>query len=154
MVSTSVDNAINILYTFLNIIIFVVLGFYVMYNGYYCVARDSSSDCRLSMYKIGQATLCVLYLVFSIIKAGCFNGFTKIGDLNEDGSGGAKFGIAMVIIESILYLANMLLGAFCIYQVHTEKVILNILVEMSLTLKIWFLILWFNQNKNIFIMKN
>lgn len=111
---------IIILFAFLNFILIGTFGTFLFFWGYFGIAKRES--CKRIVYRIGQVILCLLYLVFSIIPAGAFNGWIKIGWLADEGSSAADFGIFMCVIESLIYTANCCLGIYCVYQVHTEKV--------------------------------
>lgn len=114
------DPGLHILYTLLNFSIGVPLCTFVFYLGYYGIAKRE--DGKLFKYKIGQGVLCVLYLFFSLAPLGAINGWAKIAHYKKYDSGTADYGIATSVIESLIYTANFILGAFCIYLVHKEKV--------------------------------
>ena len=106
---------INIFYSILNIFIFGPLGMFVFYRGYKGMAADSY---LLKFYKIAQAILVILYLVFSIIAAGAFNGWLRVKDLfGKD----EYFPAVLSIIESALYEFNAILGIICIIAAHNYR---------------------------------
>ena len=114
------ESGLHILYTLLNFCIGVPLCTLVFYLGYYGIAKRE--DGKLFKFKIGEAILCLLYLFFSVAPLGAINGWAKIAHYKEYDSGEASFGIAMSVIESLIYTANCILAGFCIFQVHKEKV--------------------------------
>lgn len=115
------EPGLHVLYTLLNFFIGIVLCTLVFYLGYYGIAKRE--DGKLLKYKIGQVILCVLYLFFSLAPLGAINGWAKIAHYSDYDSGEAKFGIAMCVIESLIYTANCALGGYCAYLVHKEKYI-------------------------------
>jgi len=106
---------IMIFYSVLNILIFVPLGMFTFYRGYRGLANDIY---LLKFYKIVQAILVILYIVFSIIAAGAFNGWIRVKTLL--GSQEYFPGI-LSIIESALYSINALLAISCIISVHNYR---------------------------------
>jgi hypothetical protein len=109
-----------ILFAFLNFILIGTFGTFLFFWGYFGIAKRES--CKRLVYKIGQVILSLLYLVFSIIPAGAFNGWIKISWLSGMSDGAAGFGIFMCVVESLIYTANCGLGLYCVYLVHTERV--------------------------------
>jgi hypothetical protein len=61
-----------------------------------------------------------MYLLFSIIPSGAFNGWAKISSLQDMDSSAADFGILMCVVESLLYTINSGLGLYCAHLVHTR----------------------------------
>ena len=59
----------------------------------------------------------MLWFVFSIIRAGCFDGWMRISLLNEHDEGAAKFCIFLTVLEALGYLASMILGIICIIRI-------------------------------------
>lgn len=101
---------IRILYSFLNMVIFPPVALFSFYRGYRAICFDRS---YILLYYITQGILAILYFVFSIISAGAFNGWIQTGHLF-----GNRFifqGI-LSIIESLLYMGNILLMGLTIYQ--------------------------------------
>ena len=64
-------------------------------------------------YRISQGIQWGLWLVFSILSAGPFNGWSEISSLN--GSGGQGFAIFLWVIESLGYTALMIIGSFWLF---------------------------------------
>jgi hypothetical protein len=62
--------------------------------------------------------LAILYLVFSIIDSGSFDGFIRVNTLFEVSDGGHTFAGILALIQSLLYLANMFLALYCAHQTH------------------------------------
>ena len=106
---------IMIFYSVLNILIFVPLGMFAFYRGYRGLASDIY---LLKFYKIVQGILVVLFIIFSIIAAGAFNGWIRVKDLicKE-----VYFPAVLSIIESILYSIDALLGISCIISVSNYR---------------------------------
>lgn len=106
---------INIFYSVLNILIFVPLGMFTFYRGYRGLAFE---EYLLKFYKIVQGILVILYLIFSIIAAGAFNGWLRAKDLfgKEE-----YFPGALSIIESALYDINAILATTCILSVMNYR---------------------------------
>lgn len=120
VLSATVLKLINILYTFLNLILGTAFATFIFFQGYYGIAQKEER--KVAWYKYGQAFLAVVYLVFAFIPFGALNGFAKIAWLTDIGNSAAEFGIAMCVIESLIYLANCALACYCVYLVHTDKV--------------------------------
>ena len=78
-------------------------------------------------YRITQSILCVLWLVFSIIRAGAFNGWTRIALLNSYGETAAKFCIFFAVLESLGYTASLILGIVGILQI--SSVLVELIVD-------------------------
>jgi hypothetical protein len=60
----------------------------------------------------------VAWLVFSIIGAGAFDGFTKVNIFISNGMG---FLVFLCILESVLYIVDFVLGIYCVYRAHTFR---------------------------------
>lgn len=103
---------LNVLYSFLNIVIFTIPAFYAFYKGYLGVCKETSN---IRWYQIIQGILCIAWFVFSIVFAGAINGFVRTGQLFSAGYG---FQGILSLFESILYLADCFLGIFCIWRVR------------------------------------
>ena len=106
-------DGIRIFYSFLNLFIFVTVTCYCFYRGYMGLIKD---EYMLKFYKILQGLLIILFFVFSIIDAGCFNGWVRVSSLFKDGN---PVPGVIAIIESVIYIVYCLLTAFCIYKVQT-----------------------------------
>ena len=122
VLSATVLPGIDILYTFLNFIIGLAIGTYVFYCGYFGVAKSESGN--ITKFKIGGVILVLLYILFSILPFGAINGWARIPIMQGFDNGAGKFGIAMCIIESLIYTVNYFLLGFTIYQVHREVVMI------------------------------
>ena len=121
VLSATILAKINILYTFLNLILGMPLGTYVFYCGYFGVAKHESGN--ITRYKVIGIILLLLMILFSILPFGAINGWARIPIVNNYGNGAGKFGVATCVIESLVYTANYFLLGFTIYQVHNDKVI-------------------------------
>ena len=106
---------IMIFYSVLNILIFTPLGMFTFYRGYRGLASDIY---LLKFYKLVQGVLVILFIIFSIIAAGAFNGWLRVK--NRFGAEEYFTGI-LSVIESVLYSINALLAISCIISVHNYK---------------------------------
>jgi len=59
--------------------------------GYYGICQAPNYRRKMLMYKITQAILIIAWFIFSIIRAGPFDGWTKISVLSECGLGFSIF---------------------------------------------------------------
>ena len=57
--------------------------------------------------------LIIAWFVFSIIRAGPFDGWTKIGVLSECNLG---FSIFLAVVQNLLYYTTIALGIFCLIK--------------------------------------
>lgn len=83
------------------------------------MAKDES---LLFLFKIMIGILAIAYLAFSIISAGAFNGWVRVGEFwnNESPDGkGQGFTGFLCFMESMAYTVTYLLIAWIIYIVHT-----------------------------------
>mmetsp|Transcript_4714 Transcript_4714/g.5154 ORF Transcript_4714/g.5154 Transcript_4714/m.5154 type:complete len:215 (+) Transcript_4714:55-699(+) len=103
---------IRILYSVLNIVIFPPVAFFSFYRGYRGLCFPGAT---LFWYYVTQGILMCLYFCFSIISAGPFNGWLMVSFLF---SGGYIFQGIVGILESMLYLGNVLLMAITVFQAH------------------------------------
>ena len=78
---------LRIFYAFLNFFIFLALHSYIFNRGYKGIAKDES---LLFLFKIGFGILAIAYLVFSIISAGAFDGWVRVGDFWSNDSPDGK----------------------------------------------------------------
>ena len=113
LVGTGFSKGVHMLYTILNIIIFIPLAMFVFWNGYYGLCKRPRVTNHLWRYRIMQGVLCILWFIFSILSAGTFNGWAEISNLKADR---LYFNIFLSVIESLLYMASCALGAFCVYM--------------------------------------
>ena len=120
VLAATVLRLINILYTFLNLILGTAFSTFIFFQGYYGIAQKEER--KVTWYKFGQAFLAVVYLLFVFLPFGAINGFPKIGLLSHIGGSAAEFGIAMCVIESLIYLCNCILASYCVYLVQKSKV--------------------------------
>lgn len=121
VLSATILAKINILYTFLNLILGMPLGTYVFYCGYFGVAKRESGN--IKRYKVIGIILLLLMILFSILPFGAINGWARIPIVNDNGEDAGKFGVATCVIESLVYTVNYFLLGFTIYQVHNDAVI-------------------------------
>ncbi len=106
---------LRILFSVLNILIFVPLTLFTFYKGYRGLVYDRK---QLRYYYVGQFACCVVFFIFSIISGGNYNGWTRLGVLFENGH---IFQGLLAIVESLIYLFNSLLCAYCMFKVYRSK---------------------------------
>ena len=72
---------------------------------------------KLTAYRVCQAILCVFWLLWSIIRAGSFDGWARISLLSgADPRGAAGFCIFLVVLQSIGYMGACGIGIFCVIK--------------------------------------
>jgi hypothetical protein len=115
---------------FVDVCIFNPLAALTFYRGYSAICRKEqlNPERNVIVYRIAQGILCVLWLIFSFIRSGCFDGWTRITALNENGSGGAKFCIFLVVIQALLYHTSTAMGVFGIIKVAEVKLFNSFLI--------------------------
>ncbi|CAG9324754.1 unnamed protein product [Blepharisma stoltei] len=118
VLSSTVLPGINILFTFLNLIIGMTLGTFTFFWGYYGVAKRDSSHLR--KFKIGAVILVILYILASCLPYGAFDGWARIPILEDKSGRAAEYGIVMCVMESFVYTINAGLLSYCIYLVQTD----------------------------------
>ncbi|EER09989.1 conserved hypothetical protein [Perkinsus marinus ATCC 50983] len=99
---------INLLYTFLNFIIFASAAFTVFYLGYLGMAMRSKK--HLLYYKIAAGVMIIIGLYFMLAGGGAINGFLK--DLTYHVRGYWWFA---VILESLMWFAYVALSCYNLY---------------------------------------
>lgn len=119
ILSASLGPAIDILFTFLNFIVFGSLATYSFYLGYYGIAKRETR--KLFCYKIFKGILVLFYIFMSISPFGAFHGWVRIPRYDEEDEGIADFGIFICVLESLIFTVLAALGVYCIYAVQTEK---------------------------------
>ena len=108
-------------------IIFIPLSGLCFYVGYRATCGPQRGIGNETLkYRVGQAVCSILWFIFSILRAGCFNGWMRIKPLMDEGSGGSKFCIFLVILEAIMLTIASALGIFCIFM--AGKVYRNIYI--------------------------
>eukprot|EP00826_Nyctotherus_ovalis_P022550 TRINITY_DN1745_c0_g2_i17.p2 TRINITY_DN1745_c0_g2~~TRINITY_DN1745_c0_g2_i17.p2 ORF type:complete len:215 (+),score=46.32 TRINITY_DN1745_c0_g2_i17:124-768(+) len=108
---------INMFFTFLNIVIFIPVSAFTAYSGYCGACRRPPESGTILRYKICQGVVCILWLVFSIIRGGCFNGWTRITLLKREKESAANFCIFLTVLESLGYTFSLILGLIGIIKV-------------------------------------
>eukprot|EP00829_Urostomides_striatus_P010182 TRINITY_DN2348_c0_g1_i1.p1 TRINITY_DN2348_c0_g1~~TRINITY_DN2348_c0_g1_i1.p1 ORF type:complete len:131 (+),score=5.85 TRINITY_DN2348_c0_g1_i1:218-610(+) len=98
--------SIELLYSFLNFVIFVPISGYAFYKAYYGACKQDDSS--IFWYRVIQSFLCISWLVFSIIKSGCFDGWLRISSLADIGNSAAHFCIFLTVMESLGYTISLL----------------------------------------------
>lgn len=91
---------------------------YVLYCAFNCAGKRDGT--KKLMYMVLQGILCLFYLLFVFLPAGPINGFPRIGDLKDDSSGEAQYGIFCVVMESITYMVLTGLGGWCLWLFKNE----------------------------------
>ncbi|CEL95961.1 unnamed protein product [Vitrella brassicaformis CCMP3155] len=107
-----------VVYSILNLVLFPTAAGYTFYKGYKGLAATSPSAVRTFMWC--QGILCVLYLLFSILPAGAFNGWARFSWFKHyNMSKGMKnYWVFVIIVESILYTANFIIAGVNLLKVH------------------------------------
>lgn len=72
-----------VLYAILNVPIFTFVSVYSFSCGYYAICQGPNHSRQFLLYRISQTILILAWFVFTIIKAGPFDGWTKIPVLSE-----------------------------------------------------------------------
>jgi len=106
---------LRILFSVLNILIFVPVTLFTFYKGYRGLVYDRR---QLRYYYVGQFACAVVFLIFSIISGGNYNGWTRLGVLFDNGH---VFQGLLAIVESLLYTFNSALCAYCLFEVYRSK---------------------------------
>ena len=110
--TASGHNGLRILYSVLNFFIFVPIALYGFYKGYRGITYTRR---ELRFYWVVAFIEVVAFMVFSIISGGNYNGWTRVAFLFGEGD---VFQGILAIIESLIYLGNCLLVAFCAYRIR------------------------------------
>eukprot|EP00347_Sterkiella_histriomuscorum_P001124 403373235 len=116
---------IIILYSLLNVPIFTFCALFSFSQGYYAICQGPGHKRKFCFYQITQVILVIAWFVFSIIKAGPFDGWTKIGVLSECNLG---FSIFLAVVQNLIYLTAIALGIYCLIrarQYYGETPFLN-----------------------------
>ncbi len=103
--------------------IFIPAGGFTFYKGYTGVCKRPTDQSTITWYRACQGVLCVAWFIFSIIRAGCFDGWMRISFLNKFDDGAAKFCIFLTVLESLGYLASMILGVICVIRISSVRFI-------------------------------
>ena len=95
--------------------IFTAAMGFVSFLGYTSICRRPVVFKKLILFRILQSILCVMWLIWSICRAGSFDGWLRITLLKRSTpKGSARFCIFLAILESFGYLASCGIGIFCI----------------------------------------
>lgn len=78
LVASSAETGLAFLYTWLNAIIFIPAAFFVFYRGYVAIWKRPKDNRSILWYRILQAILVGLYILFSFLPIGGFHGWVKI----------------------------------------------------------------------------
>lgn len=76
-------NFTNLFYSSIDVPIFTFCALFSFSQGYYAICQGPSHGRKYLFYRITQVILIIAWFVFSIISAGPFDGWTKIGTLKE-----------------------------------------------------------------------
>jgi hypothetical protein len=96
------------------------LSFFTFYLGYKSIVLPDNSGFKIA-YEVMQCVTCLLWLAFSIIDAGAFNGLIRVVKLINYGGGAAIFGFILGFLESLAYLASCGLGLYCMITFCSVK---------------------------------
>ena len=98
-------------------IIFIAATGFVAFLGYTSICRRPIVFKKLIAFRVCQAILSLLWLIWSIIRAGPFDGWSRISALaGAMPSGAAGFCIFMTILQSIGYMGSCGIGIFCLIK--------------------------------------
>jgi len=98
---------IIILYSLLNVPIFTCAAIYSFSCGYYAICQGPNHKRQLLIYRISQSILMIFWLIFSIMKAGPFDGWIKIKVLSQCNLG---FSIFLAVVQNLLYCVAIGIG--------------------------------------------
>ena len=107
-------------------IIFVPASAFTAHTGYSAACRRPTDSSAILRYRLCQGVLCILWLVFSFIKAGSFNGWARISSLRNKKEAMADFCIFLTVIESLGYTIALVLGIIGIIKVGTVILCLTV----------------------------
>eukprot|EP00826_Nyctotherus_ovalis_P063901 TRINITY_DN9369_c0_g1_i9.p1 TRINITY_DN9369_c0_g1~~TRINITY_DN9369_c0_g1_i9.p1 ORF type:complete len:223 (-),score=43.95 TRINITY_DN9369_c0_g1_i9:223-891(-) len=117
-------SGINIFFTFLStystdlvFVIFVPSSGFTAYTGYSAACRRPTDTSVILRYRLCQGVLCILWLVFSFIKSGSFNGWARIKSLVKEKEAAADFCIFLTVVESAGYTLALILGIIGILKI-------------------------------------
>ncbi len=119
------SNGIDVFYSFLSttpapsrvdLFVFIPAAGFTFYRGYLAVCKRPPESNYILWYRICQGVLCVLWFLFSILMAGCFDGWARVSHLSKFNDGGLKFCIFLAVLESLGYTAATILGVICIVR--------------------------------------
>eukprot|EP00826_Nyctotherus_ovalis_P009737 TRINITY_DN12575_c0_g1_i13.p1 TRINITY_DN12575_c0_g1~~TRINITY_DN12575_c0_g1_i13.p1 ORF type:complete len:252 (+),score=39.72 TRINITY_DN12575_c0_g1_i13:72-827(+) len=119
IIQTKYTYKLHIFYSILNLFILSIAAGFVLYKGYAGACRRPVDARSVLWYRICQAIACVLWLVFSIVRAGPFNGWSRIGLLDDYKESAARFCIFLTVLESLGYTATTVIGIVGILQISS-----------------------------------
>ncbi len=96
---------------------FLPLAGYVLCKGFYAACARPVQSPALNWYRACQAIISILWLIFSIINTGAFDGWARIGSLKHRNSGTANFCIFLLVIEALSYMYSSIMGVVCLLQI-------------------------------------
>lgn len=91
-----------------------MLAFFTFYKGYYAICKGPGHASALTIYYVSQTLQLILFLVFTIIKSACFNGFVKLVVLSRCG---LKFSLVVGVVEIVLYYVCILIGVYSLISI-------------------------------------
>merc|ERR1712060_167108 len=89
------------------------------YSGYRGLAEPDST--LAFRFRIAQPILGFAYFLLGLVPWGCANGLAKLGEMGQY-TDGSTFWTLIIIVESLLWLANALLAAVNSYRAHNFDV--------------------------------
>lgn len=98
---------------YVDVPIFTFCAMYSFSLGYYAICQGPGHRRKYLFYRITQVILIIAWFVFSIIKAGPFDGWTKIHVLSECNLG---FSIFLAVVQNLLYYTAIALGIYCLIK--------------------------------------
>ena len=105
-----------------DLVLFTSLMGITSYFGYVAVCKRPAEPRKLLLYKILQISCIILWFLWSILRAGSFDGWSRIYNLLKSlPKGAAGFAMFLCFVENIGYYGAVAVGIFC--MVRLEEVI-------------------------------
>ena len=90
---------------------------FTFYKGYSGACKRPKDSSTIMWYCICQIILSIIWLVFSIIMAGSFDGWLRIRFLKGSNEGSGNFCIFLCVVESLGYTASAIIGVISICRI-------------------------------------
>ena len=112
-------SALNLLYSIFNFIIISLVGLYSFYNAYKGLATNNMS---MSMKYIMIQSAILVFMVASLSAYGAnFNGLASLKKAKSASSRVRNMWITWVMIESVLWMLNVIVGVSSVWRVHKNR---------------------------------
>ena len=122
--ANKVYSKLNILFAFLNILIFTTITALITYAGYITMVRRPTDLRNVIKYRIGQICMCILFFLVSIIRGGSFDGWARMYILKTaTPKGAAGFCIFLSRFQNLGYYTAI--GCAIYVMSASEKAILE-----------------------------